>query len=88
MPHSKYRKKGQSLYLDNWNPYAKKYINVCVLCGRKGYSPAIEEKDFQNSLERKAIYEELTKMYKSPLTVDAFGRCTDCALRQDCETTP
>ena len=31
MSHSKYNKRGKSLYLDNWNPNAKKYINV-VLC--------------------------------------------------------
>ena len=34
-------KRGQSVYLDSWNPDAKKYINVCTFCGRKGYSPAI-----------------------------------------------
>lgn len=83
MSHSKYRKKGQSLYIDNWNPSAKKYINVCTLCGRKGYSPAIEEKEFLNSLERKAIYRELTKMFHSALAIDSFGRCGDCAKRQD-----
>lgn len=83
MSHSKFRKKGQSLYIDNWNPSAKKYINICTLCGRRGYSPAIEEEDFIRSLERKAIYEELTKIFHSALAVDSFGRCSDCAKRQD-----
>lgn len=83
MSHSKLSKKGKSLYIDNWNPSAKKYINTCVLCGKRGYSPAIEEKDFLNSLERKAIYDELTKMFNSSLSVDDFGRCSDCAKRQD-----
>ena len=83
MSHSKIRKKGQSLYIDNWNPAAKKYINTCYLCGRKGYSPAIEETDFPNTLERKAIYKELTKVFLSPLALDSFGRCDECAKRQD-----
>ena len=83
MSHSKVRKKGQSLYVDKWNPAAKKYINICMLCGRKGYSPAIEEVDFPNTLERKAIYNELTKMFDYALHLDSFGRCGDCAKRQD-----
>lgn len=83
MPHSKFRKRGQSLYLDNWNPSAKKYINICSLCGRRGYSPAIEEVDFVTNMERQAIYNELKKMFHSELTLDAFGRCDDCARRQD-----
>jgi len=83
MSHSKFRNKGQSLYIDNWNPAAKKYINQCYLCGRKGYSPAIEEKDFVNTLEHKTIYEELTRMFNSSLSIDSFGRCDECANRQD-----
>lgn len=83
MSHSKFRKKGHSLYIENWNPSAKKYINTCAMCGRRGYSPAIEEKDFLISPERKAIYNELTKMFESSLTVDTFGRCSDCAKQQN-----
>lgn len=83
MSHGKFSKRGKSHYIDNWNPSAKKYINVCVLCGRKGYSPAIKENDFSDSLEHKAIYDELTKMFDSALVVDDFGRCEDCAKRQD-----
>ena len=82
MSHSKFRKKGQSLYIDNWNPSAQKYVRVCYLCGRKGYSPAIEEDDFSTTLERKAIYKELTRILDSALELDSFGRCAECAKRQ------
>ena len=81
--HSKFRKKGQSLYIEKWNPAAKKYINICYLCGRKGYSPAIEDKKFLSSPEHKVIYEELVRMFDSSLTLDSFGRCDECAKRQD-----
>ena len=83
MSHSKFRKKGQSFYMDNWNPSAKRYINCCYLCGRKGYSPAIEERDFPNTPERKVIYGELMRMFDSSLPLDPFGRCDECARHQD-----
>lgn len=79
MSHSKFRKNGKSLYIDNWNPSAKKYINTCCLCGREGYSPSILETDFINSLEREAIYKELTRKFSSALEIDSFGRCDECA---------
>ena len=82
MSHSKFRRKGHSLYIDNWNPSAKKYINTCCLCGREGYSPSILETDFINSLEREAIYNELTKMFNFSLKLDSFGRCEECAKIQ------
>ena len=81
--HSKFRIKGQSLYLDKWNSAAKKYIHICYLCGRKGYSPAIEEEDFATTPGRKVIYTELTKTLNSALELDSFGRCAECAKRQD-----
>ena len=83
MSHSKQRKRGNSLYLDHWNPGAQKYIKICYLCGRKGYSPAIEAEDFTNSLENKAIYRELTRLFPGPLGLDSLGRCDDCARRQE-----
>lgn len=83
MSHSKLRKKGQSLYINNWNPAAKKYISICCLCGRKGYSPAIEEADFLNSPEHEAIHKELTSMFDAALTLDSFGRCEECAILHD-----
>ena len=83
MSHSKFRKNGKSLYVDNWNPSSQKYIHVCYLCGRKGYSPAIDEEDFLDSLEHKAIKNELLKMFDSSLKLDTLGRCDDCARQQD-----
>ena len=90
MSHSKYNKRGHSLYLDNWNPNAKKYINECSVCGHKGYSPAIEQPDFLSDTDKdpftfsvnKAIYEELTKTF-SALELDELGRCETCARIQD-----
>ena len=90
MSHSKNNKRGHSLYLDNWNPNAKKYINECKICGYKGYSSAIEQPDFLSDSDKdpftfsinKAIYEELTKTF-SVLELDEYGRCKDCARIQD-----
>ncbi len=90
MSHSKMNKRGKSLYLDNWNPNAKKYINECKLCGRKGYGPAIEQEDFLSDKEKapfvfsvnKAIYTELTKTF-TVLELDESGRCKVCAQVQD-----
>lgn len=82
MSHSKYTKRGRSLYIENWNPYAKKYINTCTVCGYKGYSPAIEQDDFCQTTENKAIYEELTKTL-CKLELDELGRCKDCARVQN-----
>ncbi len=90
MSHSKYNKRGHSLYLESFNPHAKKYINTCRICGYKGYSPAIMQPDFLSDRDKeplvfavnKAIYEELTKTL-SVLELDAFGRCKDCARIQD-----
>lgn len=83
MSHSKIRKNGKSLYVSNWNPEAKKYIHTCYLCGRSGYSPALEELDFQSDPQRRAIYRELTRLYPGPLSLDAVGRCAECARWQD-----
>lgn len=90
MSHSKYNKRGRSLYLNNWNPSAKKYINECKICGYKGYSPAIEQPGFLSDSDKepvtfsihKAIYEELTKTL-SVLELDENGHCKDCARIQD-----
>lgn len=83
MSHSKIRKGGRSLYTEKWNPSAKNYIHTCVLCGRQGYSPAVTQPDFAVTPERKAIRQELTRLYDSPLALDGYGRCNDCAARQD-----
>ena len=52
MSHSKYTKRGYSLYIENWNRSAKKYINTCMICGQKGYSPVIEHKDSFSPVRR------------------------------------
>lgn len=82
MSHSKHTKRGYSIYIENWNKSAKKYINSCILCGCKGYSPVIEYEDFGATLENKAIFKELTKTLHR-LEIDEFGRCIDCARVQD-----
>ena len=82
MSHSKYTKRGYSLYVENWNRSAKKYINTCCICGHKGYSPVIEQDDFCTTYEKKAICTELPKIF-CKLELDEFGRCKDCARIQD-----
>ena len=89
MSHSKMNKHGNSLYLEKWNPAAKKYINVCTVCGAKGYRPAIEDEGFTenppkktSTFERRAIYAELTATLK-PLPLDDMGRCSVCAKHVD-----
>lgn len=90
MSHSKFNKRGNSLYLNKSNPNAKKYINECKICGYKGYSPAIEQSDFLSDRDKdpfvftvnKAIYEELIKTY-FVLELDEHGRCETCARIQD-----
>ena len=82
MSHSKHTKRGYSLYIENWNRSAKKYINTCVICGHKGYSPVIERKDFCDSWRNKLIYKELTKIL-SEMQLDELGRCDYCAKVQD-----
>ena len=86
MSHSKSIKRGGSLYVDKWNPSAKKYINRCCICGHQGYNPVIMEDDFHNKRlnlhsEKRAIYEKLTKKLK-PLILDDLGRCDICAKLQ------
>ena len=82
MSHSKKTKRGHSLYLDKWNPSAKKYINICKLCSRRGYSPAIDEEDFCDISGNAAIRYEL-KRTLTKLELDEFGRCADCAKVHD-----
>ena len=82
MSHSKLTKRGYSLYIERWNPAAKKYVNICAICGKKGYSPAIEQEDFCTNLEKKAIYRELL-MILSKMELDESGRCESCARVMD-----
>ncbi len=77
MSHSKHTKRGYSIYIEKWNPSAKKYINTCAICGSRGYSPVIEE-----FLRDTAEYRELTKTLPK-MELDDLGRCSDCARVQN-----
>lgn len=70
------------MYIESWNSMAKKYINVCAICGTKGYNPEIEKEGFCSNLEKKVIKKELTKILNK-LPLDNLGRCSDCARVQD-----
>ena len=85
MSHSKYTKRGRSLYVENWNPDSKRFINTCAVCGAQGYSPTIDEEGFVfdkannvNDRIHLVIRDELTKIY-APLPLDELGRCEQCA---------
>ncbi len=89
MSHSKKTKRGNSLYIESWNPSAKRFINTCALCGAKGYSPTIDEDGFVCDssgkplhFEHRAIRAELQRAFK-PLPLDELGRCADCANAMD-----
>ena len=82
MSHSKMTGRGRSHYIESWNPDAKRFINTCVICGHKGYSPTIEQEGFCDLPFRSAIYVELKKTLK-PLPLDELGRCEQCASVQD-----
>jgi len=73
---------------DNWfdqNPYAKRFINTCVMCGKQGYAPQIDNADFAG--RESTVYhwfsrEKLKAMlrnYYEPLALDETGRCESCA---------
>lgn len=88
MSHSKKRKRGHSLYLEKWHPASKNFLCRCVLCGKEGYRPSIEEEGFVNpsvnttDYVHSAIVAELTSVYQ-PLQLDALGRCELCAALTD-----
>ena len=82
MSHSKMTKRGYSLYVERWNPDAKRFINTCKLCGHQGYSPSIDEDGFCNDFVHRAIHAELKKTL-TPLPLDELGRCEACARVHD-----
>lgn len=88
MSHSKKTKRGYSLYVENWNPAAKKFINTCALCGKQGYRPSIDaegfadEKNGRVNFEHSAIRAELMSVFE-PLPLDEFGRCETCKKTMD-----
>ena len=78
MSHSKHTKRGFSLYIEKWNASAKKFINTCVLCGKNGYSPSVEQAEFKDKVTARELMKTLPRM-----ELDCFGRCTECAEIQD-----
>ena len=87
MSHSKKTKRGRSLYIESWNPRARRFIAVCALCGKEGYRPSILEEGFEKEggaphFEHRAIAAELVKIYP-PLPLDPLGRCEACARNMD-----
>ena len=88
MSHSKKTKRGYSLYVDQWNPSAKNFINTCQVCGKQGYNPSIDEEGFIHPSAtvtdhvHSAIHAELTTIYQ-PLALDELGRCECCAKLMD-----
>ena len=88
MSHSKTTKKGRSLFVEKWNAKSKNFINTCIICGKQGYNPSINDDGFVNvsnqvkNYEHSAIRAELTAIY-SPLPLDELGRCEICARITD-----
>ena len=91
MSHSKKTKRGNSLYVESWNPSAKNFINTCRVCGKQGYSPSIDEEGFIHPSPtvtnhiHSVIHAELTTIYH-PLPLDDLGRCECCARLMDSKT--
>ena len=84
MSHSKKVKRGESLYVEHWNPSAKRFINTCRLCGARGYSPTILDEGFLYDRAgnadgvHAAIYASLTATLQ-PLALSEDGICLACA---------
>jgi len=78
MSHSKMTKRGRSHYVESWNPDAKRFINECKICGKKGFKPSILEDGFWEDYVHRAILCELERTL-SPLPLDELGRCETCA---------
>lgn len=74
---------------DNWfevNPYAKRFINTCAVCGAQGYAPQVDDADFAGNeptvfhrFSREKLRAMLHKYYQ-PMALDEFGRCDECGV--------
>jgi hypothetical protein len=82
MSHSKFNKKGNSLYIEKFNPKTKKYINTCAICGAQGYNPSIDCDGFTDERIRRVMRDELKKTFQM-LALDDYGRCEICAKRMN-----
>jgi hypothetical protein len=76
---------------DNWfeqNPYARRFINTCIKCGKQGYAPQIDDADFagnESTVFHRFSREKLKVMlskYFEPLALDDTGSCESCAGRE------
>jgi len=87
MSHSKYTKRGFSYIIEKSYSSEKKYINICGICGHKGYSPVILEEGFLDKTGKSfVVRRELIKIL-NPLSLDNLGRCEICAKIHDKEST-
>ena len=82
MSHSKLNKKGNSLYIQKFNPETKKYINTCEICGCQGYNPSIDCNGLADEPIRRVMRNELKKTFKM-LALDDYGRCEICAKQMN-----
>ncbi len=77
MSHSKKRGQSKSLYLDSWNPAAKKYLVACGVCGKKGYKPTVAEFKTSESRRERMIFKELDRLFDL-LDLSKAGICREC----------
>ena len=67
------------------NPFAKRFINTCAVCGAEGYAPQIDDADFagnESTVFHQFSREKLQAMlrgYFEPLALDEAGHCAACA---------
>jgi hypothetical protein len=63
---------------------AKRFINTCIICGRQGYAPQIDDADFVSEsmmfhgLVREILQSQLRE-YFNLLPLDEAGRCEGCS---------
>ena len=81
MSHSKHKKRGQSFWLNEKFPFARKFIVGCIACGKEGYSPKILEPDFADASASNRLAKMLLMENLNCLEVDGLGVCRECAGR-------
>ena len=78
MSHSKFHKKGKSLYVSNWNKNSNRHLNTCLQCGTVGYKPGILDDGFVTDQVKGVIKRELMAAYEQ-LSLDEYNCCSVCA---------
>lgn len=81
MSHSKLKKRGQSFWLNEKFPFARKLIVGCVVCGKEGYSPKILEPNFAEASTNNRLAQMLLVENLNCLEVNELGVCRECAGR-------